>query len=399
VTTKNKDAVTCAKTKRKSTTKAQKTLKNNHQTPPEWSYYGSWDKLRIKNRLSVEHNKNNRVLSFTSNLMHNMRINDRIYGQEDINEPLLIDLINSKEIQRLKGISQQGMPQRYYHRPVYSRYEHSIGAMILLKKLGAIIEEQVGGLLHDASHKTFSHVIDWVLGDPTKEDYQDTNHVNMIENSQIPVILGKHGLNSERVSDLEELSLLDKPTPSLCVDRFDYSIREKQYFGDDDLIQGIVMNLKNHNGNMVFKSKEQAEIFARGYMTCQIKHWAGNEAKARYYLLSEVLKKALDKGIVTLTDFNKTDEYIITLLKQSEDLYVLGVLNLLHSKKLDLEESRKGLILPKKFRYIDPEVLVDNQMISLSELSPDYKEVIQKARKDSEEVKGIIIKGLEGLII
>ena len=54
-----------------------------------------------------------------------MKINDNVYGEEEIREQVLIDLINSKEIQRLKGISQFGIPEEYYHMLCFSRYDHS----------------------------------------------------------------------------------------------------------------------------------------------------------------------------------------------------------------------------------------------------------------------------------
>ena len=103
-----------------------------------------------------------------------MKINDRVYGNQEINEAILLDLINSNSIKRLKDISQIGMPDEYLSFSGFSRYEHSLGVMILLKRLRANLEEQVAGLLHDISHTPFSHVIDWVIGDPTKEDYQDS---------------------------------------------------------------------------------------------------------------------------------------------------------------------------------------------------------------------------------
>lgn len=43
-----------------------------------------------------------------------MIVQDIIYGSFEINEPVLIELINSKPIQRLKGIAQYGLPDEYY---------------------------------------------------------------------------------------------------------------------------------------------------------------------------------------------------------------------------------------------------------------------------------------------
>ena len=105
-----------------------------------------------------------------------MEIKDDIYISHRIEDKSLVSLINSSSVQRLKDISQLGIPDEYSHRKGFSRYEHSLGVLILLKNLGASLEEQVAGLLHDVSHTPFSHVMDWVIGDPSKEDYQDNIH-------------------------------------------------------------------------------------------------------------------------------------------------------------------------------------------------------------------------------
>ena len=45
-----------------------------------------------------------------------LEINDRVYGKIVIDEPVLIELINSKPVQRLKGINQAGA-SKYAWRP------------------------------------------------------------------------------------------------------------------------------------------------------------------------------------------------------------------------------------------------------------------------------------------
>lgn len=91
-------------------------------------------------------------------------IDDCVYGSCKITEPVLIELLQSPVILRLKGINQLGIPPEYDPTNVFfSRYDHSVGVLVLLKKLGASLEEQVAGLLHDSSHTALSHQIDWVL--------------------------------------------------------------------------------------------------------------------------------------------------------------------------------------------------------------------------------------------
>lgn len=69
-----------------------------------------------------------------------MKINDLVYGNTIIQEPVLLELIKSPALLRLQHISQYGLPDDYYHLKGYSRYEHSVGvkyiknsALLILK--------------------------------------------------------------------------------------------------------------------------------------------------------------------------------------------------------------------------------------------------------------------------
>ena len=166
-----------------------------------------------------------------------MKIIDIVYGKEEINEPILIELINSAPIQRLKGVSQFGIPDEYYHKKGFSRFEHSIGVLILLRRLNAKLEEQVAGLLHDVSHTAFSHLIDWVIGDPSKEDYQDKTLLKTLEETEISQILKKYGFSPKKIAGIEKFFLLEQRAPNLCADRVDYTLREIASHSREDSIK------------------------------------------------------------------------------------------------------------------------------------------------------------------
>jgi len=311
-----------------------------------------------------------------------MIIKDRVYGKEEINEQVLIDLINSAAVQRLKEISQFGLPEGYYHLPTFSRFEHSIGVLILLRKLGAILEEQVAGLLHDVSHTAFSHVIDWVIGDPTKEDHQDKTLLKTFEQTKIKNILERDGFNYKKIADLKKYSLLEQPAPSLCADRVDYLLREIKFLHSGQDAEKILKNLKNVNGKIVLASAETAELFAKYYVNLNKEHWAGREAKARFYILANILKKAIKEKIISLEDMMKTDKEIIKSLNKSNHEEILSGLRILKNG-FYLKKTDKGIILQKKFRYINPEFFHNGKIISLSEFSEEYKKTLEEERKHS----------------
>lgn len=94
-----------------------------------------------------------------------------IYGVYKI-EQVLEDLINSKPVQRLRGGHQGGASYLVNPKWNVTRYEHSVGVMLLIRKLGGSLEEQIAGLLHDVSHTAFSHVVDFAL-DQKAENYHE----------------------------------------------------------------------------------------------------------------------------------------------------------------------------------------------------------------------------------
>ncbi len=320
-----------------------------------------------------------------------MIIEDRIYGKEEINEQVLIDLINSEAVQRLKEISQFGMPDEYYHIPSFSRFEHSIGTTILLRRLNASLEEQIAGLLHDVSHTAFSHVIDWVIGDPIKEDHQDKTLLKTFEESKIKNILEKHGFNYKKIAEAKNYFLLEQSAPNLCADRVDYSLREIKFLHSEQDAEKILKDLKNINGKIIFASVEAAELFARHYVNLNKEHWAGDQAKIRYYILANILKKALKEKIISIEDMMKTDKEIIKLLNKSNCEEILSGLNLLRNGFYLKKTKKGGIILQKKFRYIDPEFFHNEKIISLSEFSEKYKKTLEEERKQSLINEGFLI--------
>jgi HD superfamily phosphohydrolase len=63
---------------------------------------------------------------------------DILYGSVKITEPAIIELIQSKSMQRLKGVLQYGISAFLGKTAKITRFEHSIGAMLLVRRLGKL---------------------------------------------------------------------------------------------------------------------------------------------------------------------------------------------------------------------------------------------------------------------
>lgn len=311
-----------------------------------------------------------------------MIFNDFLYGNEEINEPLLIDLIQSKPVQRLKGICQFGVPDRFYSRKNYMRFEHSMGVLILLRRLNAGLKEQAAGILHDISHTAFSHVVDGAIGDPTKEDFQDKMHFQIMRDSEVPEILDSYGMDFKEISELERFPLLERDSPDLCVDRLDYSLREMKINNmiDSDILSGLSVN----SDEIVFNDADCAKKYSFNYLYLQKNHLGEESVKIRYHLLANTVRAALERNKISFNDLFKTDDEVIDLLEKSGDEEILRNLRMLEGEIRVAEDNNSDIVLRKKFRYVNPKVESNNQILMVSEFCDDYKKAIEFERENSK---------------
>lgn len=306
---------------------------------------------------------------------------DRLYGTFDVDEPLLVELIESSAMQRLKGIAQFGVPDYLFNRDGFSRYEHCVGVMLLLRKHGASVTEQVAGLLHDVSHTAFSHVIDFVFENAQDEDFQDRNHETYIRRTDIPAILEKHGMSVEQISDYHQFTLLEQDAPVLCADRLDYIFRECTTDENAACLPGLTTN----NGRFVFADVDSALAFGRMYFAFQ-RRCESFEVATRYNVLSRVLRRALELHVISMNDFWNDDAYVLGRLESSDDAFITRGLALLKHRDLSFME-RATVPIVKKFRWVDPDVVVGDKTEKLSILKSEYVVDLVQARE--ENLKGV----------
>ena len=321
-----------------------------------------------------------------------MRLTDVLYGSVDVEDGVLVDLIDSAPMQRLKLVSQGGIPLEVSAlHSTYSRYVHSVGVMLLLRRFGAGTEEQIAGLLHDVSHTAFSHVIDWVMaGDHSGMNYQDSVLGEHIRRPPISDILGRHGFDVGRISELENngaYPLLERGMPDLCADRIDYALRDMTYWLGADAAP-CLGGLAVRDSEFVFKSEGPALAFGRNYMELWESCWGGAEWHLRYYLLSGALKEAMADGIIGEKDLYASSERdIIARIREKGSGRERRLVDLAVGK-VNFEVSDEGDIrMAKKPRYVDPKVVEGEKTRRLSEINPTFRGLIAEAKAGRTEIR------------
>ncbi len=312
---------------------------------------------------------------------------DRIYGVAKIEEPVLIDLIKSPEVSRLQKINQHGLPEKYLKMPGYSRYEHSLGVMLLLRNFGASLSEQVAGLLHDVNHQAFSHLYEWVKGqqylENNPQDLQDQELAGFIRKSTLPEILNNHGYSVEDVTSHHKHTLLEQPSPQLCADRIDYTLRDLPA----ETAQTILQSLTVHNGRFINKDATSALYFGNNFLDIQQNVSGSEQAAARYQLFVHAVRKAFTLGLLEESDFRTNDEQVLSKITDCNDPEINQILS---------ELTHDHIVLPRlhetvhvKYRRIDPQILHEGKLVPVSHFNPEFAHRLKL--EEQRCYKGILV--------
>ncbi|MEC1738264.1 HD domain-containing protein [Bacillus mojavensis] len=324
-----------------------------------------------------------------------MEINDVLYGRHQI-EGVLEELIKSAPVQRLKGVYQGGASFLVNPKWNVTRYEHSIGVMLLIKRLGGTIEEQISGLLHDVSHTAFSHVIDFVFENEA-EDYHENIFQQVIDQSEIPEILKQHGYDADDLLlNDTRWTLLEQPAPELCADRIDYTLRDMYQYGQITLREAEIFldHLVVRNGRVFPDGIETAEWFVRVYYKEVIDFFMNPVNVYGYEYLAQTLKAALKHNVIAAEDLLKTDQEVLGILHSSENDEVLRLLEKIHPHILVKEDDiHYDFHRKTKMRLIDPTIFFHNEWITSSSVSEHIRKMGEAAYRKAK--KGVYVKVIE----
>lgn len=262
-----------------------------------------------------------------------MKYRDKIYGDVEFTG-VIEELINTSVFQRLKRIHQGGAIFLVNPKINHTRFEHSTGVMLLIKKLGGSIEEQVAGLIHDISHTAFSHLIDYVL-EIEEEDYHEKRFEEVLRDKELNSVLKKYQLDTNKFIEIEKYQILEYPLPNLSADRIDYTLRDLFQIGriSTKEILWFLSGLKIVDNRIVLISEEHAKWFQSKYEFLVSEYFGGKQNKEVNILMKNIVKDCLTKGIIQETDFYQDDFYLINKINRSVNL-----------KKMIGEIGKKGSV-------------------------------------------------------
>jgi len=305
-----------------------------------------------------------------------MQIDDPIYGTFEIDESVLVDLLCTEAVQRLHGVLQHGITGLIGLTQPITRFEHSVGTMLLVRQLGGSLREQIAALLHDVSHTAFSHVIDYVLNDHDGQSYHDGMKEMYVSGTDLPGILARHAYDWTDFMDETAFPLLEQPSPRLCADRIDYFLRDCIGLGLATKVEvdRAVADLVVGNGRIALKTVEVARWFGHTFMAADDASWANFREVGLYELTARAIRRGLETGAVVQDDFWLTDEVLWQKLHAAQDVQLQALLGQVSTEtQFVWDDANPTFRVSTKLRAVDPDVLgEDGELRPLSTLDPEF---------------------------
>ena len=297
-----------------------------------------------------------------------MRWQDRVYGDVAIEEPDLLDLIACPTFQRLKGIRQAGPSALAYPFKNVTRFEHSLGVFLLLRRLGADRREQVAGMLHDVSHTAFSHAVDFVIS-TQEQDHHEQLKPMMLERPDIVAALKRLGYSPSEFYDDSIYPLLEQPLPSLCADRLDYFFRDGLACGvvTSGAVDRILGDLAIWDDRIIMTEISIAREAVSLYELMNRDWWAGPIEAFIYNEFADALREGMRLGILRPDDLMTEDDLVLARLDAAASPSIARTLDRIRHFRPEMAEGYSPRVAPKE-RWLDPLVRTDGGVERLSVL-------------------------------
>ena len=269
----------------------------------------------------------------------------------------------------------------------YSRLDHSVGVGMIVWHFTGDRAQAMSGLLHDIATPVFAHVVDFLHGDHMTQESTEQGTAEVIQSSgELCSVLQRYGLTVDSVADYHRYPVADNDSPKLSADRLEYTLgnavnfgiiaREQaaEYYGD--LSVGI-----NELGEteLAFSHPEIARTFAEAALCCS-KIYVSDEDRYAMQALAELLRQAMETGVLHVADLDSQESAVIAKLKESplseQWRHFRGYREILRREKAG-DEGQWLRIFAKK-RSIDPYV---KNLGRASELFPVLARKLQDFRE------------------
>lgn len=174
-------------------------------------------------------------------------LRDPIHNFIHIEDPIILDLINTPEFQRLRRVKQLGITSSVFHGAEHSRFGHSVGVYELARRITERFEQYysdiwnpkerlltlVAALLHDIGHGAFSHTFEHLF----HTDHEAMTREIITGDTEIHRVLAQvstdfpNKVASVIAKTYENPQVVQLISSQIDVDRMDYLLRDAYFTG------------------------------------------------------------------------------------------------------------------------------------------------------------------------
>ena len=238
---------------------------------------------------------------------------DPVHGYIYVHDPVIWDLINTREMQRLRRIRQLGATYFAYPGGDHSRFSHSLGVYEVIRQMIQAFDRNnyawphqydrlamISGLLHDVGHAPFSHALEKLM--EMRHEWWSVAIIRGSGTEVHQVLEGVYPGFSEDVAQVIQKTFANRLIVSLVsgqldADRLDYLMRDSIATGVDygtfDLAR-IIRVLEPLDDRLVVRRSGlhtvEAYLLARYFMYWQV--YFHSVSRAGEVLLTTVLERA-----------------------------------------------------------------------------------------------------------
>lgn len=212
----------------------------------------------------------------------------------------------------------------FAHLAPYSRFDHSMGVALIVWHFTQNSAQAMSGLLHDIATPTFAHVVDFLHGDHmTQESTESATSAMIRADANLCATLERRQLPFEAVEDYHRYPIADNDSPKLSADRLEYTLGNGVNFGLITKAQAAALYADltvgtNESGQteLVFRTPDIGLRFAQTALKCS-EIYISDADRYAMQILSELLKQAIDGGILEEADLWQQESAVIAKLQDS----------------------------------------------------------------------------------
>lgn len=246
----------------------------------------------------------------------------------------------------------------------YSRFDHSLGAALIVWHFTADHAQALAALFHDVTTPVFAHVVDFLNGDHLRQESTEAGVAECLAASEeVCRLLEQYGMELEDVSDYHRYPIADNDSPALSADRLEYTLGNLLNYDFADLAQICAMYEDLTVGQdeagrpeLVFRTPETASAFTLAALK-NSRVYVADEDRFAMESLAGLLRQAIRRDVLRREDLMRTEPEVIARLEADRETRAAwqrfcGYSRLLRSETKP--EEGDWICVDAKKRWIDP---------------------------------------------